>query len=234
MLETLAAQLCYTASVVFGLPFSPRSLDQTVNALLASYCEFGTIGGEGTELLGGPALDEQTRREMQRRHFRAQAGRAARETRYYRHVFEQVGLNPARLHDDDISHIPLTPKEALRDHPDAFVSRTSAPVFRTTTTGTTGRPTSVCFSQRELHAYIALAAISYFEPSHGLLELLNPFTGTPAGPGELATLVMTPFPPFRETTLLLRYDTEDIVRVLDGPPTCSLHHRRLQPPIPRG
>jgi phenylacetate-CoA ligase len=370
MLETLAAQLRYTASIVFGLPFSPRSLDRMVDALLASSREFGAIGEEGTELLGGPSLDEQTRREMQLRRFRAQAGRAARETRYYRHVFEQVGLDPARLHYDDIPRVPLTPKEALRDDPDAFVCHTSAPVFRTTTTGTTGRPTNISFSQRELHVYIALAAITYlmhrhvtpedmvlvstsaratlgntcfmgacarigaqvslgglaepeltlallaeprtlagkkprvsllgsypsylgqlvtcglhlgyrpadfglervftggeivtaglktrcqelfgvvefvegygmtepwpfggtrceqghlhFEPAHGLLELLNPFTKTPAGPGELATLVMTPFTPFRETTLLLRYDTQDIVRVLDRPPTCALRHQ---------
>jgi hypothetical protein len=34
--------------------------------------------------------------------------------------------------------------------------------------------------------------------------------------------VVTPFPPFRETTLLLRYDTEDVARPLAGPLACSL------------
>ena len=51
-----------------------------------------------------------------------------------------------------------------------------------------------------------------FEPVHGLLEVLDPETRRPAGPGEVGTLVATPFPPFRETTILLRYDTQDVVR----------------------
>ena len=36
--------------------------------------------------------------------------------------------------------------------------------------------------------------------------------------------MITPFAPFRETTLLLRYDTEDVVRPLTGPFDCSLRH----------
>ncbi len=39
--------------------------------------------------------------------------------------------------------------------------RTARPCFRTTTTGTTGKPTSVCFSQYELRAFIALGAVSH-------------------------------------------------------------------------
>ena len=61
----------------------------------------------------------------------------------------------------------------------------------------------------------------HFEPSQGLIEVLDPETGEPAAPGGLGTLVVTPLPPFRETTLLLRYDTQDLVRALDGPPTCN-------------
>jgi phenylacetate-coenzyme A ligase PaaK-like adenylate-forming protein len=358
----------YTASVVFGLPFSARSLDRLVDALLATHHEFGAVAPDGAELLGGPALDEETRREMQLRRFRAQAARAARETPYYRRLFEQIGLDPTRLRYDDIQRIPLTPKEALRNDPDAFVRQNAQPCFRTTT-GTTGRPTSVCFSQRELHTYVALGAINHlmnqqitpedivlvsssaratlgntcfmgacarigaqvsmgglvepeltlallaeprhlagkkprvsalsvypsylgelvttglrqgyrpadfgverilsggeivtaglkmrcqqlfdavqfvegygmtepwpfggtlcaeghlhFEPAHGLLEVLNPRTSAPARAGEVGTLVLTPFPPFRETTIVLRYDTQDAVRALDGPLSCALRH----------
>jgi hypothetical protein len=36
MLETLATQLRYTASIVFGLRFSARSLDRVVDASLAT------------------------------------------------------------------------------------------------------------------------------------------------------------------------------------------------------
>src|SRR6185436_7253725 len=111
--------------------------------------EFGAIAPDGAELLGGPALDEETRREMQIRRFRTQAARAARETAYYARLFKELELDPSQLRYEDIPRIPLTPKEALRDDPDAFVRSTAQPCFRTTTTGTTGRPTSVSFSQRE-------------------------------------------------------------------------------------
>jgi phenylacetate-CoA ligase len=130
MLETVAAQLRYTASVVFGLPFSARSLDRLVDALLATHREFGMVAREGAELLSGPELDEETRREMQLRRFRTQAVRAARETAYYRRLFEQLGLDPARLRYEDIQRIPLTPKEALRGDPDAFGCRSAQPAGR--------------------------------------------------------------------------------------------------------
>jgi phenylacetate-coenzyme A ligase PaaK-like adenylate-forming protein len=64
----------------------------------------------------------------------------------------------------------------------------------------------------------------HFEISHGLLEVLKLEEPTPAGPGELGTLVLTPFSPFRQATMLLRYDTEDVVRLVAGPLTCSLRH----------
>jgi hypothetical protein len=64
----------------------------------------------------------------------------------------------------------------------------------------------------------------HFEASHGLLEVHNPETNAPAQAGEAGTLVVTPLPPYRETTLLLRYDTGDVVRPLAGPLNCSLRH----------
>jgi phenylacetate-coenzyme A ligase PaaK-like adenylate-forming protein len=119
------------------------------------------LDSDGAELLSGLALDVETRRAIQLRRFRTQAMRAARETAYYARLFAQLSLDPARLREEDIPRILLTPKQALRDDPDAFVRRKAQPCFRTTTTGTTGRPTSVCFSQRELHIYIALGAINH-------------------------------------------------------------------------
>ena len=64
----------------------------------------------------------------------------------------------------------------------------------------------------------------HFDPTHGLIELCDPTTGAEAAPGEKATLVATPFPPYRDTTLLLRYDTEDVVCALAQPPDCEKHH----------
>jgi phenylacetate-coenzyme A ligase PaaK-like adenylate-forming protein len=64
----------------------------------------------------------------------------------------------------------------------------------------------------------------HFEPSHGLLEVLDPESGQAAQPGDVGSLVLTPFAPYREAVVLLRYDTQDLVRVLDQPCTCALRH----------
>jgi hypothetical protein len=64
----------------------------------------------------------------------------------------------------------------------------------------------------------------HFEVAHGLLEVLSLETGVPACSGEPGVIVATPFPPFRETTLLLRYDTQDVVRLLAEPLACSLRN----------
>jgi phenylacetate-coenzyme A ligase PaaK-like adenylate-forming protein len=65
----------------------------------------------------------------------------------------------------------------------------------------------------------------HFEATNGLLELINPLTGRRADPGEDATTVATPLPPVRETTILLRYDTEDVVEVLPAELDCELRHQ---------
>lgn len=57
----------------------------------------------------------------------------------------------------------------------------------------------------------------HFEPT-GLWEFLDPGDATPVSKGELATCVGTILPPFRDTMLLLRYDTGDLARVLDTCP----------------
>jgi phenylacetate-CoA ligase len=371
MFETAIAQLRFAVSLASGKPFALWSLEWLIKALRDTRREFGAIGPEGAEVMRGPALDDATRREMQIRRFRTQAARAARDTEYYGRLFAELGLDPARLRYDDIASIPLTPKETVRDDPDAFARRGCRPFLRATTTGTTGTPTSICFSEHELRVYFALEAIGalisgdlreddiiqistsaratlgntclagacahvgalvtmagmvdpaqtlaqlaarhhipgkrpqvsvlytypsylgelveadlrlgyrpadfglkeiaaggeivtqglrarcerlfglvrfgggygmteiwpfggdlceqghlHFDPAKGLLEVLDPDTGMPALPGQAGALVATPFPPFRETTLLLRYNTEDMVRPLAGPLTCA---RRDQP-----
>lgn len=64
----------------------------------------------------------------------------------------------------------------------------------------------------------------HFEVSQGLLEVANIETGAPALAGETGTIVATPFYPYRETTLVLRYATGDVVQRLDEPLTCRLRH----------
>lgn len=57
----------------------------------------------------------------------------------------------------------------------------------------------------------------------GYVEVLSPVTGQPAAPGELGSVVITPYYPYRECMPVFRYDTRDLVRVLpDGPLECDL------------
>src|SRR5207237_9354388 len=62
----------------------------------------------------------------------------------------------------------------------------------------------------------------HFHPAHGLIEVIDPDTHGPVSSNRIGTLIVTPLPPFRDTTLLLRYDTQDLVRVIAEPPTCDL------------
>ena len=63
----------------------------------------------------------------------------------------------------------------------------------------------------------------HFEPALGLVETVDPETGRTSAPNAVASLVVTPFAPFRETTLVIRYDTEDLVAPLaPGARTCSM------------
>jgi acyl-CoA synthetase (AMP-forming)/AMP-acid ligase II len=64
----------------------------------------------------------------------------------------------------------------------------------------------------------------HFGVAQGLVEV-QPLEGSrPMEAGEVGTLVVTPFAPYRETTLLLRYETGDLVRMLPAGRSCSLRH----------
>ncbi|WP_333768027.1 phenylacetate--CoA ligase family protein [Streptomyces sp. IBSBF 2435] len=59
----------------------------------------------------------------------------------------------------------------------------------------------------------------------GYLEVLDPQTWEPAGPGCVGMVVHTPFVPYRQCTLLLRYATGDLVRLPSGEAaTCEWAH----------
>ena len=368
MVVTGLAQLRFAASLVLGKRFSLWALEQLIAALQDTYREFGTLGNESVEHLYGPALDESDRQAVHLRRFRTQAVRAAQETVYYQRLFAALAVDPAQLTYPQLTRLPFTSKQALREAPNAFVCATAQPAFCTTTTGTTGQPTNICFSAHEMQTYVALSALGllargevqpadivqlstssratlgnscfaracerigamwyqtglvdpaqalallaqrhtlpgkkpqtsylntyasylgqlveyglaagycpadfglerisvggevvtaglkvrcqqlfgpvaftegyamtetrpvggtcceqghlHFEVSQALLELINPDTLVPALAGEVAMLVITPLPPYRTTTLVLRYQTEDLVRALAGPLTCTLH-----------
>ena len=57
----------------------------------------------------------------------------------------------------------------------------------------------------------------------GLVEVIALDGSGPAEPGELGTMVVTPFFPYRDCMPVFRYDTRDVVRRLpDEPLTCNL------------
>ena len=71
----------------------------------------------------------------------------------------------------------------------------------------------------------------HFAVPPGLVEVLSLDRRRPAAPGEAGTLVATPFAPYRETTVLLRYDTGDVVRVPAEPPDCELSTMPATSPV---
>ena len=72
--------------------------------------------------------------------------------------------------------------------------------------------TGMTCSQRHLHHDINMGCVEYLD-----LE-----TGAPAEPGALATVVVTPYFPYRDCMPVFRYDTRDVVRRLpDEPLTCE-------------
>jgi len=56
----------------------------------------------------------------------------------------------------------------------------------------------------------------------GRVEVLELRTLAPAGPGAVGVLVVTPYYPYRETTMVLRLATGDLVRRLGTEPGCGL------------
>jgi len=93
--------------MLFGVRFSLRSLDQLVDSMLETRHEFGSLGKDSAYAIGGPSLDEDTRRDLQMRRFRKQAMLGARETAYYAGLFKRLNLNPAKLSYEDIARFPL-------------------------------------------------------------------------------------------------------------------------------
>jgi phenylacetate-CoA ligase len=65
----------------------------------------------------------------------------------------------------------------------------------------------------------------------GHLEILDPVTHLPTPPGGVGTIVQTPYVPYRDCTLLLRYATGDLVGRPETLPECELAHLPATSPV---
>jgi phenylacetate-coenzyme A ligase PaaK-like adenylate-forming protein len=358
MFDATVAQLRLASSLATGRRLNLRALEKVTDAMCATVAEFGSVSGDAAQAFSGPVLDDDVREDVVLRRMRTQVRRAVEGTSHY----AALGLDAGELRTfDDIARLALTRKESLRADPSGFVRRGCSAAARVTTTGTTGRTTTVHYSDYELRVIAALTTnhlalrrligpgdvvaqcissratlavgsvtsscrslgavaeliglveprealdalargratvlniyASYLgalvehgrrlgygprdfalerilvggeivtagllrrarelfgdvevaencamteiapaggtpcshdhlhlEPTTGLIEVLSLDDERPAVAGEPGTLVVTPLPPYRETTLLLRYDTEDVVAPLAGPLHCELRH----------
>lgn len=99
-------------------------------------------------------------RALQGTRLRKTMDRAAR-TPYYRELFGRLGLSAERIKTlDDVRRIPFTTKEDLRGHfPYGFLAVTLEDVVRMhSSSGTTGNPTVVYHTRRDLEAWANLVA----------------------------------------------------------------------------
>ena len=121
------------------------------------------------------------------------------------------GLGPAdfRLRRVTVGGEVLSPHLAQAACQTLGVPRIEDPYSMTEVIPVTGRSCS----HRHLHHDVNI----------GLTELLDLRTGEPAEAGDLATLVITPYFPYRDCAPVFRFDTRDVVRCLaDGPLGCEL------------
>ena len=158
MIESVFSQLRFAYSILTGRHFSVRGLERVAKSLVETQAEFGPQSAD-KGVLSGPLLDPEAMRVMQLRRFKMQAVRARSGTDHYKKLFERININCEKLSLDDITRIPLTSSDDIREMPESFVHCNAKPAFRTTTTGTTGKPTSVLFSKYEMDCYAALGAI---------------------------------------------------------------------------
>jgi phenylacetate-CoA ligase len=121
------------------------------------------------------------------------------------------GLGPAdfRLRRIDVGGEILSPSLAAAARETFGASRVADSFGMTEVLPVSGR---TC-GQGHLHHDINL----------GLVEYLDLDTGAPAAPGALATVVISPFYPYRDCMPVFRYDTRDVVRRLpDEDLTCEV------------
>ena len=160
MFATAFHQLRYAGGLLRGERLPVESLSRLARDIVATATEFDGPGASTMPLAGRDTFaDPAAARALALRSLRMTARRAAGHTAYYRRLFE--GRPPAaELTLETWTELPVTTKAALRRMPDAFVAVGAVPALVALTTGTTGRPTSVWFSGREIDMLVSLNTIS--------------------------------------------------------------------------
>ena len=104
------------------------------------------------------------------------------------------------------------------------VSEILSPAVRTAAEQIFGAPVSDNFGMTEVIPVTGTSCSAghlHHDLTMGHVEVLGLRSGATATPGELGTLVVTPYFPYRECMPVLRYDTRDVVRQLPGPVDCE-------------
>ena len=183
MLETALAQLQFGLTAD-GTAVQPACLGPAGGRPAGDTARFGASERQAAELVNGPALDAEGRREMQIRRFRGQATCGAGHSLLRRAVPAAGAARPAA--GLGVARLPPTTKEMVRAGGDAFVCRYSRPTFCAMTTGTTGKPAAIRFSGANMmNTYMGLAAISLLIPVRRAPRISCSTRPAPAPSGQL-------------------------------------------------
>lgn len=158
MFVTGLRQMRYAWSALSGRPPRVNDVVALVDDTRATLAKFGTPGAGASDLITTP--DPELQADLAKRRLRATVRRAAREVPYYRWLFDAKGLDPDAITPATLAEIRPTPKHALRGMPGAFVADTAEPALATQSTGTTGTPSLVWFSHREIETISGLSALA--------------------------------------------------------------------------
>lgn len=173
MLRTSVTQLRYAASLLRGARLRPADLRRTIDDLHATIAELGLppeLASGGAAAAGPDMADEDVAHTIATRRLRRTVRLALERTPYYRALAERLP-DAAHLHrsvsDTDPYALPVTAKRALRADPNAFVAAGATPAFLALTTGTSGAPAGVWFSDHEIELAAALSALAFVQRGMG-------------------------------------------------------------------
>ncbi|RQD76207.1 MAG: phenylacetate--CoA ligase family protein [Candidatus Syntrophonatronum acetioxidans] len=106
-------------------------------------------------------MGRQEIKELQRERLREVVQRVYQKVPYYRQLFDRIGLKPEDIKElKDLEKIPFTTKETLRDnYPYGLFAEPLSKVSRVhASSGTTGKPTVVGYTRKDLDTWAELIA----------------------------------------------------------------------------